>query len=276
MISGAGDHVPATQAKRHSKPTLVWEQQNLTSWSFHGNLLRLFRRKFPARKEVITGKQWSESKSSSSWAIGSKDFKGFQWISMNFHLALALLGRRMPAGRSGPPPRGPCSTWATRAARSEICWAACIGQDPALACWMPRPSPTHRISMLTQIHKTPVCLGGNMGQPVPSLEELSLFADETPKSTSNQWLRGTGLLQTPSISHLFWHQTKSVTSKPEPERRRSTELQRIWLFSESHNDAVVFLMSNGIFVLNHLICISKFLWRFLVDIVDWSCGFVWK
>ena len=26
-----------------------------------------------------------------------------------------------------------------------------------------------------------------------------------------------------------------------------------------------------IFVLNHLICISKFLWRFLVDIVNWSC-----
>ena len=79
MISGAGDHVPATQAKRHNKPTLVWGQQNLTSWSFHGNLLRRFRRKFPARKKVITGKQWSESKSSSSWAIGSKDFNGFQW-----------------------------------------------------------------------------------------------------------------------------------------------------------------------------------------------------
>ena len=267
MISGAGDHVPATQAKRHSKPTLVWGQQNLTSWSFHGNLLRWFRRKFPARKKVITGKQWSESKSSSSWAIGSKDFNGFQWtFTWPSHCWVAACPLDAQACRPAAP-----APLEQPERHGEICWAACIGQDPALACWIPRPSPTHRISMLTQIHEPPVCLGGNMAQPVPSLEESSVFADETPKSTSNQWLRGTGLLQTPSISHLFWHQAKSVTSKPEPERRRSTELQRIWLFSESQNGAVFFVYVKCIFVLNHLICISKFLWRFLVDIVNWSC-----
>ena len=199
MISGTGDHVPATQAKRHSKPTLVWGQQNLTTWSFHGNLLRWFRRKFPARKKVITGKQWSESKSSSSWAIGSKDFNGFQWtFTWPSHCWVAACPLDAQACRPAAP-----APLEQPERHGEICWAACIGQDPALACWIPRPSPTHRISMLTQIHEPPVCLGGNMAQPVPSLEESSVFADETPKSTSNQWLRATGLLPNTPASVIF-------------------------------------------------------------------------
>ena len=197
-------------------------------------------------------------------------FKGFQWISMNFHLALPLLGRRMPAGRSGPPPRGPCSTWATRAARSEICWAACIGQDPALACWMPRPSPTHRISMLTQIHEPPVCLGGNMGQPIPSLENHQFLQMKPPNQP----------VTNDSVERDFSkHPASVIFSDTRPsqwraslnrKRRRSTELQRIWLFFRISKWRSFFYVK-CIFVLNHLICISKFLWRFLVDIVNWSC-----